>query len=110
MTIDPRTPVIVGVGQAKQRLAEPDAGLEPVDLLASAARTALADAGGRTLTVDTIAIAEIISWRYPDPGRILARRLGIDPRSTVHTTTGGNSPQMMVNRSRPRSRPARATS
>src|SRR6478672_6967327 len=98
MKIDPRTPVIVGVGQSSQRLPEPDAGLEPVDLLASATEAALADTGGRALTVDTIAIAEILSWRYPDPGRFLARRLGIDPRSTVLTTTGGNSPQMLVNR------------
>ncbi|MEP6625158.1 MAG: acetyl-CoA acetyltransferase [Acidimicrobiia bacterium] len=98
MTIDPRTPVVVGVGQRSQRLAEPDAGREPVDLLAIAARAALDDTGAHRLTVDTIAVAEILSWRYPDPGRLLARRLGVDVRSTVLTTTGGNSPQMLVNR------------
>ncbi|MGZ6907602.1 MAG: acetyl-CoA acetyltransferase [Acidimicrobiia bacterium] len=97
MSIDPRTPVIVGVGQAGQRLADPAAALEPVDLLATAARAALDDVGA-TLTIDTVAIAEIISWRYPDPGALLARRLGVEPRTTVLTTTGGNSPQMLVNR------------
>ena len=98
MSIDPRTPVIVGVGQITQHLADPGAGLEPVDLLAVAARTAIADTQSHRLSIDTIAVAEIISWRYPDPGALLARRLGIDVRSTVHTTTGGNSPQMLVNR------------
>jgi len=97
MSIDPRTPVIVGVGQAHQRVADPTAALEPVELLATAARSSLTDVGA-TLTVDAVAIAEIIAWRYPDPGAILARRLGIEPRTTILTTTGGNSPQMMVNR------------
>ena len=97
MPIDPRTPVIVGVGQAVQRVADPGAAAEPVDLLADAARSALDDAGA-ALRIDTVAIAEIISWRYPDPGALLARRLGIEPRTTILTTTGGNSPQMLVNR------------
>ncbi len=97
MPIDPRTPVIVGVAQAGQRLADPAAGLEPIELMADAARAALADAGA-ALTVDTVAVAEIISWRYPDPGALLARVLGIEPRTTILTTTGGNSPQMLLNR------------
>jgi acetyl-CoA C-acetyltransferase len=80
-----------------QRVADPAEAAEPVDLLADAARVAIADAGA-PLTVDTVAVAEIISWRYPDPGALLARRLGIDPRTTILTTTGGNSPQMLVNR------------
>src|SRR4051812_42865006 len=97
MAIDPRTPVIVGVGQAVQRVADPSAAAEPVDLLADAARRALDDAGA-ALQIDTVAVAEIISWRSPDPGALLARRLGIEPRATILTTTGGNSPQMLVNR------------
>src|SRR6478672_1921942 len=97
MPIDPRTPVIVGVGQAVQRVADPSTAAEPVDLLAHAARAALDDARA-TVPIDTVAVAEIISWRYPDPGALLGRRLGIEPRTTVLTTTGGNSPQMLVNR------------
>lgn len=98
MTIDPRTPVIVGVGQTSQRLDDPTAGLEPIDLLAVAARRAFDDIGTGSLIVDTIAVAEIMSWRYPDPGALLGRRLGIEPRTTVSSTTGGNSPQMLLNR------------
>ena len=40
---------------------------------------------------------QIVSWRYPDPGALLARRLGIAPRRTAVTTVGGNSPQLLVN-------------
>lgn len=97
MSIDPRTPVIVGVGQASQRFADPSAGLEPIDLLAQAARLALSDAGA-ALPVETIAVVEIMSWRYPDPGARLGELLDIDPRTTILSTTGGNSPQMLVNR------------
>ena len=95
MAIDPRTPVIVGVGQAGQKLSDPGAGAEPIDLLAQAARTALSDTAVR---VDTVAIAEIMSWRYPDPGALLARRIGMEPSTTILSTTGGNTPQMLVNR------------
>src|SRR3954469_4747120 len=96
MPIDPRTPVIVGVGQAIQRVADPSTAAEPVDLLADAARAALDDAGA-AVPIDTVAVAEIISWRYPDPGALLAPPLGMRPRPTVLTTTGRNSPQMLVN-------------
>jgi acetyl-CoA C-acetyltransferase len=104
MPIPPRTPVVVGVGQAQQRPADPTEALEPADLLAAAARAAAADsgAGDRLLPlVDTAAVVQLVSWRYPDPAASLARRLGIAPRSTVTTTVGGNSPQMALNRLAP---------
>jgi acetyl-CoA C-acetyltransferase len=99
--IDPRTPVIVGAGQVSQRV-DPAGALEPVDLLAHAARLAADDAGpaGATLLprADTVAVVDMLSWRYSDPGALLGRRLGFEPASTVTTTVGGNSPQMLVNR------------
>ena len=45
-SLDPRTPVVVGVGQASERLGEPGyRRRSPVDLAADAAREALADTG-----------------------------------------------------------------
>ena len=94
---DPRTPVIVGVGQAQQRTDDPADALEPVDLLAEAARRAEADAETSLLSrLDAIAVTDILSWRYPDPGALLGRRLGATPRTTIMSTVGGNSPQMLV--------------
>lgn len=96
---DARTPVIVGVGQTTQRGDDPADALEPIDLLAVAARAAGDDAGAAVLDrVDTIAVVALISWRYPDPGARLAQRLGVEPKTTILTTTGGNSPQMLLNR------------
>lgn len=54
--VDPRTPVIAGVGQASERLGEPGyQGLSPVALAAAAARAALADSGA-----DPAAVARVI--------------------------------------------------
>ena len=45
-SLDPRTPVVVGVGQASERLGEPGyRRRSPVDLAADAAREALDDTG-----------------------------------------------------------------
>lgn len=101
MAIMARTPVIVGVGQAEQRTADPVDALEPIDLLSVAARAAGTDAGARRSlldALDTIAIARIVSWPYPDPGSLLGRRLGAEGvRRTLLTPDGGNSPQLLVN-------------
>lgn len=101
MSPSPRTPVIVGVGQTQQRSDDLTTVLEPIDLLADAARAADSDAGATRSVVaalDTIAVVQIVSWHYPDPGSLLGRRLGAaHARRTLTTTTGGNSPQLLVN-------------
>lgn len=72
MGLDPRTPVIVGVGQVNQRDDATD--IEPVDLMAAAAREA---ADPRVLqAVDAIRVVNLLSWRYRDPGLLLGARIG----------------------------------
>lgn len=39
----------------------------------------------------------MLSWRYRDPGRLVAERIGADPRTTSVTGMGGNGPQSLVN-------------
>jgi acetyl-CoA C-acetyltransferase len=97
--VDPRLPVVVGVGQVSQRVAPADA-RAPIDLLAEACRRADTDSAAAHSLLDragVVAIAQIGSWRYPNPGALLSRVLGIEPRSTVVSTVGGNSPQLLVN-------------
>lgn len=97
MPVDPRSPVVVGVGQTSQRVPAPEAAA-PIELFERAARRADEDSGAGLLArVDVVAVVQIVSWRYPDPGALLARRLGISPRATAVSTVGGNSPQMLVN-------------
>lgn len=97
MPVDPRTPVVAGVGQTSQRVPPPEAAA-PVELFVRAARAAEADAEAALLRrVDVVAVVQIVSWRYPDPGALAARALGISPRATAVSTVGGNSPQVLVN-------------
>jgi acetyl-CoA C-acetyltransferase len=100
VALDPRTPVIVGVGQVLQRVDEGE-GREPVDLLADAFRAADDDRGatGRlTPAADSIRVVQILSWRYRDPARLAAERLGADPKHTLYTGSGGHLPQVLVGR------------
>ncbi len=98
--MDPRTPVVIGAGQVSERPDDPAHAREPIDLLAAAARAADTDAGASRsvlAALDTVAVVDIVSWKYPDPGALLGRRLGGEPHATMTTTVGGNSPQLLVN-------------
>jgi acetyl-CoA C-acetyltransferase len=98
-TPDARSPVVVGAGQVSQRVP-PSEARAPIDLLVDAARLAEKDAQAvqpLLERVDVVGIAAIGSWRYPDPGALLGRKLAIEPRATLLTTVGGNSPQLLCN-------------
>lgn len=106
MATDPRTPVLVGVGQYVNR---GDAMPSPQDMLAEAARRAIADCGGADVAqaIDAIAVVKLFadsaaafagpfggSSNYP---RSLANRIGAAPRRCLYGPVGGNTPQMLCN-------------
>lgn len=96
--MDPRQPVLVGVGQVTHRDGDAP---EPVDLLAEAARRAAADAGGNSRllgSVGSVRVVNLLSRGYPDPGRLVADRLRLDVAHTVYTTQGGQIPHLLVDR------------
>jgi acetyl-CoA C-acetyltransferase len=86
--LDPRTPVIVGVGVASQH-EEAGAGVEAVELMIAAATSAAADAGAPDILrkVQRIGVPGG-SWQYRDPGRIIAERIGA-PRATTSLVQTG---------------------
>ena len=91
--IEPRTPVLIGYGQVNQHDDHP--GVEPVDLMVAAARAA---ADPRVLeAVDSVRVVNVLSWRYRDPGRLLAQRIQAKDATTRYTGIGGNVPQSLVN-------------
>jgi acetyl-CoA C-acetyltransferase len=107
MSIDPRAPVVVGVGQVTDRLdGDPAADLaardEPVSLMARAVTAAAGDAGGRGTSLVRRAQALVVvdprTWHYRDAGAALADLLGIDPALRLVTAAGGHQPQRQVNR------------
>lgn len=98
MSIDPRTPVIIGAAQvARHPTADDDleAGSDVIDLLADAVAGAAADTGtdavDRVLgAIDLIAVVGGL-WRYANPGALVADQLGIEAGGLL-TTFGGNIP------------------
>jgi acetyl-CoA C-acetyltransferase len=87
--LDPRGPVVAGVGVASQHLDEPGAGLEAVELMLTAAGRAGDDSGARGILqeVQRVAVPHG-SWHYADPGRIVADRVGATHARTVLVQTG----------------------
>jgi len=99
-TLDPRTPVVVAVGQTDQRPEDLTSARSPVSLLAQAALAARSDCGSDRLldVVDTMAVVHILSHDYRDPAALVAEELGMHPRRTIATDDGGNYPQSLLNR------------
>ena len=114
MSLDPRTPVLVGVGQHTQHdlpatLAEGHAP-SAVDLAEVAVRAALEDCGaagdvaaGLDAVYATRTFADSTPRRATGFGtctnfpRSIARRIGAEPSLAVYSQAGGNTPQKAVN-------------
>jgi acetyl-CoA C-acetyltransferase len=89
--LDPRTPILVGVGTAQRPdVADTDdAPVEPVDLMVRAALAALDDAGGRGLAARLGSVAVPVgNWSYADPARLVAARIGADAARSVRVEIG----------------------
>nr|BFE83227.1 acetyl-CoA acetyltransferase [Planobispora longispora] len=95
MSVDPRTPCLVGVAQHTVR---DQPGPEPLDLWELAARRAEADAGAPGLLerLDSIQVVYTESWQYDDPVGRLAERLKAEPRHRVYSMVSGTAPQTLL--------------
>jgi acetyl-CoA C-acetyltransferase len=115
MALDPRTPVVVGVGQI---VTPPGAPLtpgerpEPVELMARALRAAAEDcdgvpAGGTASAgaallarADSIRVVVPLGWHAMNPALQVAARLGFaegdEPAELMLSAVGGNTPQALM--------------
>jgi acetyl-CoA C-acetyltransferase len=99
VTLDPRTPVLVGSGQFLHRAADVDDGLDPATLMCEAIGKAVHDTGLATLSqVDSLRVVSLLSWKYGNPALVVAQQLGMSATEYALSTMGGNSPQSLVNR------------
>jgi len=96
MTVDPRAPCIIGVGQRTVHPAEGPSP-EPLDLWVEVCRAAAADSGADPLPhAQSLQIVYCQSWQYDDPPGRLADALGIDPAHRLYSGIGGTTPQLLV--------------
>ena len=92
-SLDPRTPILVGVGAAS---GDAEATELMARALLAAAADAGADAGGRLLPrIDRLAVPQG-SWSYPDPARLVARAVGARSART-HLVELGIPQQALIN-------------
>ncbi|MGD9619726.1 MAG: acetyl-CoA acetyltransferase [Mycolicibacterium sp.] len=110
MAVDPRTPVVVGVGQFTERIEDPDyRGMSAVELAAAATRAALTDTGAREAkvarAVDTVFALRQFEISGPIPAalgrsnnypRSVMNRVGGEPGRVVLEPVGGQGPQKLV--------------
>lgn len=109
--LDPRTPVLVGVGQFSERIDDPEyRQLSAVELASAAARRALEDTGAdpRVVAAALDTAAGVRQFEISVPGmpallgrsdnypRSVAGRVGADPGRAVLEVVGGQSPQHLV--------------
>lgn len=110
--LSPSTPVIVGVGQASERIDQPGyRALSAADLAAEAVRAAVADTSADAAQViaalDTVAAVRAFDDSHPlaraelgapdNVARAVAARVGARPHRAILGPTGGQSPQRLVN-------------
>jgi acetyl-CoA C-acetyltransferase len=115
MALDPRTPVVVGVGQVS---TPADAGLaaadrpEPLELMTAALRQAAEDCDGAAAggsapagsallrRASSLRVVAPLGWHAVNPALAVASALGYDagsePAQLMVSAVGGNSPQALM--------------
>lgn len=109
--VDPHTPVLVGVGQAAERIDDPSyRALSAVELAAAAARAALSDTGAdaETISARIDTAASVRQFEISTPAavaplgksdnypRSVTDRIGADPARAILEVSGGQSPQHLI--------------
>jgi len=98
MSLDPRTPIIIGTGQVAQHAIGLDDAKDPIALISDAITLASQDAGLTSIpNPDALRIVSLLSWRYTNPAYFVAQDLRLEPRELGLSATGGNTPQTLVN-------------
>lgn len=96
-----RTPVLVGVGQVTDKGTDLAARMAPLAMLRAAVERATDDAGlthARLADLDLVTCVKMFRDDLKNPPDALATALGADRARRLYGTTGGNTPQMFVNR------------
>ena len=93
-------PIIVGAAQYTNRSDDVDDALEPLEMMAKVAREAEEDARCKGLLgrLDSVGVANILSWSYGDAPGLLAEAVGAHPSDKCYTTVGATAPQWLINR------------
>ncbi|KAI9745716.1 MAG: hypothetical protein M1818_001252 [Claussenomyces sp. TS43310] len=99
MTGELLTPIIVGVGDVKNRSQRVEDAVEPMQLMIQATLLALQDTNLPSSAVkdilseiDSLDVIATWTWPYHDLPGLLARKLNVQPQYKKYSAHGGNQP------------------
>jgi acetyl-CoA C-acetyltransferase len=95
----PNYPVLIGAGQLTNHPRALGDAIEPIEMMERVAHDAAKDAGAPGLLemLDSVQVVNILSWSYADAPGMLAAKVGADPKQTVYSPIGGETPQRLIN-------------
>ena len=100
MSPNPRTPVIVGVGDIKNKSPNVEDAIEPMQLMLRAITRALDDATSDAeelkSNIDSVSVVATWTWPYDDLPGLLSETLGIQPRHKMYSEHGGHQPIKLI--------------
>ena len=103
MTTGQLIPVIVGVGDAKNRSQKIEDIVEPMQLMLQATLNALKDTNLLCSTekklqssIDSVNVVATWTWPYTDLPGLLSEKLGIQPLHKTYSEHGGHQPMRLV--------------
>ncbi|KAF2662734.1 thiolase [Lophiostoma macrostomum CBS 122681] len=97
------TPVIIGVGDIKNRSTKVEDAREPAQLMFEAIQAALSDASSSNIeelqaSIDSIDVVKTWTWPYPDLPSLLAQKLGVESmtKHRYYSEHGGDKPGKLL--------------
>jgi hypothetical protein len=94
------TPVIIGIGEIREKNFIVETCREPAELILSAIRDASQDSGIDVIEqLDSISVVPPWSWNYDNLPKLLAQKLGIQPSHLELASHGGNTPALLCDKS-----------
>lgn len=99
MTSNRAVPIVIGVGDIKNRSQKPEDAIEPLVLMVQSIQKALEDTNTSVTTakalqanIDHVGVVNTWTWKYPDLPGLVAGKLGVKPKYQVLSHHGGDSP------------------
>ena len=96
-------PVVIGVGDVKNKSHEIADSIEPMQLMLQASLRALEDAASEPSLkeelqskIDSVNVVATWTWPYADLPGLLSEKLGISPKHKVYSEHGGNQPVKLL--------------
>ena len=97
------TPIIIGVGDVKNKSLKLEDAMEPMQLMLQAIQLAIQDtamtgffATELQSSIDDISIVATWTWPYPDLPGLIATKLRVQPRHKHYSEHGGNQPAKLL--------------